>query len=252
MKLGLIGKPLSHSFSPSYFAEKFQAEKLNQYSYTAFELESIKELPKLLQHPDIKGLNVTAPFKKEVIPYTHELRGAAKQLGAVNTLALENNQWVGYNTDVIGFEKSLLPLLNKDQEIKALVLGTGGSSQAVQWVLKKLHLPFQLVSRSVKKEQLSYADLTPDFLEKHKLIINTTPLGTWPKIEESPVQSLEGISDAHLCYDLIYNPEKTRFLELAQERGAQIKNGLEMLQIQAEESFAIWNASKDQSFSNSQ
>lgn len=238
---GLIGYPLAHSFSPGYFAEKFQRENIDA-EYTAFPLPAIEDFPRLLSmRPGIRGLNVTIPYKQAVIPYLADTDEVAKAIGAVNCIDIRSGIAKGYNTDVLGFEQSLVPLL-QPQHTHALVLGTGGASLAVCYVLKKLGISFQNVSRNKKPGVLSYNDLTEEIIFMHPLIINTTPLGMQPHTDECPALPYNAISSNHLLYDLIYNPAETRFLSLGKAQGAAIKNGLEMLHLQAEASWHIWNS----------
>lgn len=239
---GLIGKSLSHSFSPGYFKNKFEKEVIEKCTYRAFELESIEQLPKLIKdEKSISGLNVTIPYKESIIPFLDELSEKAKIIGAVNTIQLIDGKTIGHNTDVTGFEKSLQPLLKK-HHTHALILGTGGAAKAVEFVMKKLNIEFKYVSRSKTDNALSYKDLTKEILDEHTLIINTTPLGMYPDVDAFPDIPFEYIGKNHLVYDLIYNPAETRLMALAKEKGATVKNGLEMLEIQAEESWKIWNS----------
>ncbi|MFT4644956.1 MAG: shikimate dehydrogenase [Planctomycetota bacterium] len=236
---GLIGKELKHSFSPAYFKNKFQKEGITNSDYQLFPLKSIDDFPALLkEHKNLKGLNVTIPYKQAIIPFLDEIDAAAKGINAVNTIRFVGDKLIGYNTDVLGFEKSLLPFLKKKHK-KALIFGTGGASNAVAFVLKKLNISFKLVSRS--KTKLSYADINEKRLKKYRLLINTTPLGTFPNIEECVAIDYKGFSKKHLAYDLVYNPLESTFLRKAKELGAKTKNGLEMLNIQAEEAWKIWN-----------
>ena len=238
---GLIGYPLSHSFSKKYFTEKFIAEGINDCSYGLFPIHDINELNGLIKnHPTLKGLNITVPYKQQVLGYLSH-SNIPEALRACNCIKIEKDKLTGYNTDVTGFEKSIFPLL-KNHHNKALILGNGGAAAAVQFVLKKLNIDFKTVSRKVHAgSMLTYDDLTTEILSRHKLIINTTPLGTFPFTNECPVIPYNGISQQHLLYDLIYNPVKTKFLSEGEKRGAQIFNGYTMLVIQAEESWKIWN-----------
>lgn len=237
---GLIGYPLEHSFSPRYFAEKFKRENINA-RYEAFPLANIEELKGLFTlHKNLKGLNVTIPYKAEVMQQLDEINADAQLVGAVNCIDLTNGKKTGYNTDIIGFTKSLVPLLKK-QHTDALVLGSGGSSKAIVFVLNKLGINHKIGSRQNADGAIAYEDITEDIIAAHKLIINTTPLGMYPMVEECADISYSAISDEHLLYDLIYNPEQTMFLQKGALQGAQIKNGLEMLELQAEASWDIWN-----------
>jgi shikimate dehydrogenase len=237
---GLIGFPLSHSFSKSYFENKFRTENIPGCVYNNFEISDIRELPDLLREPGISGLNITSPYKKQVIPYLDSIDDKALAIGAANCIKRINNKWKGFNTDITGFEKSLIPLLHK-QHSKALVLGTGGAANAVSFVLDKLNIPVTKVSRIDQEGTLSFYDLDKNIIESHPLIINTTPLGSFPEINEAPDIPYQFLTESHLCYDLIYNPDLSLFLKNALQKGAMIKNGYEMLVIQAEESWRIWN-----------
>lgn len=257
-KYGIIGYPLSHSFSVGYFTEKFEKERLSDCEYVAFPIELISEFPEILKNnPDLCGLNVTHPHKIGVIYYLDKLDEAAKEIDAVNCIKVVNSHPVadffsgelsstqvrleGYNTDAYGFEHSLKPLLHKRHQ-KALILGNGGASRAVAYVLKKLHIDFQIVCRRARNKQLAFEDINSEILKEHLLIVNTTPLGTFPNVTECPNIPYEFLSDKHLVYDLVYNPAETEFLKRAKKQGATIKNGLEMLHIQAEKAWEIWNS----------
>ena len=238
--LGLIGFPLSHSFSKKYFSEKFEQEKIAGWQYELFPLETIGKLPDLLaENPSIVGLNVTIPYKEAVIPYMDEVDESAA-FGAVNTIKIENGKLCGFNTDVYGFEKSLKPLL-KTHHTEALVLGTGGAAKAVASVLERLGIAHMYVSRTPHEAQFSYKNIDKNILEKHTLIVNTTPLGMYPKVDFCPDLPYECLTDKHLLYDLVYNPDVTTFLKNGKKQGADIKNGLEMLYLQAERAWDIWN-----------
>lgn len=236
---GIIGYPLAHSFSPAYFKKKFVEHHIDAV-YEAFTLEHIDEFPTLLlKYPDISGLNVTIPHKEAVIEYLDELDSVAAEIGAVNCIVFKNGKKKGYNTDIIGFERSLIPLL-QPQHTHALILGTGGSSKAVAYVLKQLGIMYQFVSRTKQGDCLTYEELTTGVIEQNKLIINTTSQGMYPNVDSAPALPYEAITSQHLLYDLIYNPEETVFLLKGIERGAATKNGFEMLQLQAEASWDIW------------
>lgn len=238
---GLIGFPLGHSFSKKYFTRKFEEDSLTDCRYELFPLSSINELPALLEaHPALEGLNITIPYKKEVLSF---LTASAIPAGldACNCIKIKNGQLTGFNTDVMGFEQSLQPLLNKDHQ-RALVLGNGGAAESIMFVLKKKGIPFEVVSRKLHGvSTITYNDLSPELIRSHQLIINTTPVGTFPDTGHCPDIPYEGITAQHLLYDLVYNPPLTLFLQKGKERGAQIKNGEEMLVIQAVESWNIWN-----------
>ncbi len=243
-RLGLIGYPLEHSFSPGYFADKFRHANITGYTYEAFPLERISDLPALLQrYPDLVGLNVTIPYKKEVLTYLNAMDESVWEIGAVNTIKISRQQGAfflhGYNTDVQGFYQSLKPIL-KPYHRNALVLGSGGAAMAVGYALGMLDIPYTIVSRQSGTDKIGYSDLHLGLMKEFAIIINTTPLGMYPNMDEVPPIPMKGLGPGHLVYDLVYNPEKTKFLEEAEQRGAQIKNGLEMLHIQAEEAWKIW------------
>ena len=240
-QFGLIGYPLSHSFSKGYFSEKFQKESILNCQYDIFPLEKIEDFVELCaQHKNIVGLNVTIPYKEKIIPFLDELDDEAKAIGAVNTIKFTNGKMIGYNTDCFGFEMSLKPLL-KAHHSSALILGTGGASKAVEYVLKKLGISFQYVSRTKSSTSISYNDLNSFIIQHSTLIINSTPIGMYPNVDIAPNIPYDAITNQHLLYDLIYNPEETQFLTEGKIRGAQTKNGLEMLYLQAERSWEIWN-----------
>lgn len=241
-KLGLIGKDIEYSFSKQYFTEKFKKAGIEDWSYELYSLQHIDQLPELLKsEPDLVGLNVTIPFKREVLRYIHEIEDTACQIGAVNTLIIDANKQIkGANTDIIGFKQSLndfLPSIRSS--LKALVLGTGGASQAITFVLNELDIPYKMVSRS-KAKGMTYTELNEDILADYRLIINTTPLGTFPMVEESVDIPFEYLGEKHFLYDLVYNPQKSLFLQRGESQGARIKNGLSMLEIQAEAAWDIW------------
>ncbi|MRI01590.1 shikimate dehydrogenase [Kriegella sp. EG-1] len=241
-RFGLIGKNISYSFSRGYFAEKFENLNLEDYSYENFDLQSIDEFEKLIkENKAVKGFNVTIPYKQAILPYLNKIDEIALQIGAVNTIKVEKNNLIGYNTDVIGFKKSIYPHL-KEHHKSALILGTGGASKAVAYVFKSLAIDYKFVSRRPKKNQLSYDDLDKDKMLAHTVIVNCTPLGTYPETKKRPNILYDFISDKHLLYDLIYNPAKTSFLKAGEANGATIVNGLRMLELQAEASWDIWNA----------
>ena len=243
---GLIGFPLSHSFSKKYFTEKFDRENIPDARYDLYPIASVDELPGLLkQHPDLLGLNVTIPHKLNVMAFLDRIDEGAQKAGAVNCIRISNKNshqlLEGFNTDVYGFEASLQPLL-KPWHRQALVLGDGGAAKAVKSVLTKLGITYKCVTRKETPGNWLFSELKPDQIADHLLIINTTPLGTYPKVEECPPIPYEAISSKHLLYDLIYNPEQTLFLQKGAAAGAQTKNGYEMLLLQAEKSWEIWNA----------
>jgi len=240
---GLLGKNISYSFSRGYFTEKFEKLKLNKYKYLNFDIQQIKDFPSIIgEEKNLRGINVTIPYKEEIIPFLDKLDETAKNIGAVNTIKFtKRGNLKGYNSDVVGFENSIKPLL-KSHHKKALILGTGGASKAIAFALNKNSIKFKFVSRNPEgKKEISYDSLSEETLLKYTVIINCTPLGTFPKIEKCPDIPYQFITDAHLLYDLIYNPEVSTFLSKGKEKGAIIKNGFEMLQLQAEESWRIWN-----------
>ena len=241
---GLIGFPLGHSFSAKYFAEKFASQNIDA-EYRNFAIESIKNLPEILKNnSNLKGLNVTIPYKQQVMPFLDDIDEAAKRIGAVNVICVsrKGNQTklTGHNADVIDFTESLRPLL-KPQHTKALVLGTGGASKAVIDGLQQLGILTQYVSRTRREGIIAYDDVTPEMLEEYKLVVNCTPLGMFPKVDDAPDIPYNSLGPEHLLYDLVYNPKETLFLQKGREQGATTKNGLEMLHLQAEASWNFWN-----------
>lgn len=243
---GLIGYPLSHSFSKKYFTEKFEKEGLTDCQYELFPIESIEEFPAILQeNPDLEGINVTIPYKKKVLTYLDSKENIPAELDACNCIQIKEGKLIGYNADWVGFEKSLSPLL-QTHHTKALILGNGGATAAVVYALKKLGIEPAIVSRNIHKgSSFTYNDIDKNVIEENTVIINTTPLGLYPTIDACPDIPYQFISDKHLLYDLVYNPAKTLFLQKGEERGAAIKNGEEMLVLQAEESWRIWNHVSD-------
>lgn len=238
VRFGLIGHPLGHSFSKTYFSEKFDREGIDA-CYENFNLDNLEALRALLrQHPDLCGFNVTIPYKEAILPYLDLLDPVAAEIGAVNTVkVMTDGRLKGYNTDVIGIEASLQDVLAK----KNLVLGTGGASKAVQYVLRMHGLPYHLVSRSSERGSFTYDQLTLEIIQEHRLIINATPVGMAPFVDEAPMIPYEALTPEHVLFDLIYNPEETLFLKHGRENGAQTVNGLEMLHAQADASWEIWN-----------
>jgi shikimate dehydrogenase len=238
---GLIGYPLSHSFSQQFFTEKFEKEGIKDCMYLNFPIVSIEELRSVIkENPGIEGINVTIPYKEQVIPFLDEISETVKVIGACNCIKIKQGKLTGYNTDVTGFETSFVKEL-KPHHKQALVLGTGGASKAVQFVLAKLAIPFKVVSRNAKKDEISYDTITSDNIGDYPVIINTTPLGMQPVVELSPSLPYSAMGNKHYLFDLIYNPAKTVFLASGEKYGAVIKNGYEMLVNQAEESWKIWN-----------
>ncbi|MEM9671462.1 MAG: shikimate dehydrogenase family protein [Cyclobacteriaceae bacterium] len=238
---GLIGYPLSHSFSKRYFSEKFQRENISDSRYELFEIQSIDNLPEVLKQPNLRGLNVTIPYKQQVMQYVDELDPIAERIGAVNTVRIRGSRKSGFNSDYYGFRNSLLPWLDEASISRALILGTGGASLAVVCVFQDLDIDYTYVSRKTSEKAISYSDLKKEDLSSYPLIINTTPLGMSPNINTFPDLDYQQLTSDHFCYDLVYNPEETAFMKLARERGAQVKNGLEMLHLQAEKSWEFWN-----------
>ena len=239
---GLIGYPLSHSFSKKYFTEKFEKEEITECCYDLFPIKTIDELLLLIRNnPELEGLNITIPYKKQVLSFL-DASNIPDGLDACNCINITDGKLVGYNTDVTGFEKSLKPLL-KSYHKKALVLGNGGATAAVIFVLEKLGITFEIVSRKLHDGAvLTYKNINKKVMADNTLIINTTPLGMYPDTATCPDIPYESISNKHLLYDLVYNPDKTLFLQKGEEKGATIKNGEEMLILQAEESWRIWNS----------
>lgn len=239
---GLIGFPLTHSFSKNYFTDKFLREKISGCVYENFELKNIEEfLPIIKSHPSLKGLNVTIPYKELVIPFLDGLNETAKEIGAVNTIKIDDGKIIGFNTDAYGFIHSIIKIL-QPAHTSALILGTGGSSKAVAYGLMKMGIEFDYVSRNPDGKELRYNDLTKDVIQHYKILINTTPLGMYPEMDECPPINFDFITPSHLLFDLIYNPDETAFLRKGRENGATIKNGLEMLRLQADKSWEIWRS----------
>ena len=240
---GLIGECLSHSFSQKYFSKKFINEHIEDCQYQNFELKSLKdEIFRLKEMPGLCGLNVTIPYKTQIISFLDDVTGECRELNACNCIKIIDGKWIGYNTDIIGFEKSFIPHLQPHHN-KALIFGTGGASKAVAFVLEKLGIGFLYVSRN--KHYLStviqYDDISAEILRVHNIVINTTPVGMFPNVHDYPQLNYEYVSDQHYFFDLIYNPSKTLFLSKSEEKGAVIENGHKMLVIQAEESWKIWS-----------
>ena len=240
-RYGLIGYPLSHSFSQRYFTEKFEREGIAGATYANFSIPSIGELPAVLADPELRGLNVTIPYKQQVIPYLTASSPVVEAIGACNCIKIEGGARTGYNTDVVGFERSLVKKLG-DHHQQALVLGTGGASKAVEWVLDQLGIAYRLVSRQPRPDtgDLGYDDLDAGLVACYTLIVNTTPVGMYPKVDDCPPLPYEALGPRHYLYDLIYNPDRTLFLQRGAARGAVVENGHEMLVLQAEESWRIW------------
>ncbi len=243
-KLGLLGKNISYSFSRNYFTEKFKNDGLtDNFCYDNFDIQSINEFHEVLKNnPNLIGMNVTIPYKQEVIAFLDEMSDNAKEIGAVNTIKISpEGKLIGHNTDYFGFTESLKPLL-KSSHKKALILGTGGAAKAIAYGLILLGIDFQYVSRKKTTTTVSYDDLSLGIFQEYQIIINCTPLGTFPNIENCPNIPYQYFTSNHIAYDLIYNPEQTTFLTRAQNQGAVIKNGYEMLVLQAERAWEIWNS----------
>lgn len=241
-RFGLIGKDIDYSFSRGYFSKKFENQNL-PFTYENFDLKSISEFPALIENNDnITGFNVTIPYKEQIIPYLNSLDKRARKIGAVNTISIDSKgQLKGHNTDCYGFKKSIKPLLKKRHK-NALILGTGGASKAIAYTLKKLKINFDYVSRTKSEgAKFSYESLTPADISEYKIIINCTPVGTFPDVNQCPNIPYEAITKKHLLYDLIYNPSVTKFLQEGKQRGATCCNGLQMLEWQAEKAWKIWN-----------
>jgi shikimate dehydrogenase len=239
-KFGLIGYPLSHSFSQKYFREKFKRENISDSVYELFPLTGIEQLPSLLENdPGLEGLNVTIPYKQSVIPFLHKLSDEANVIGAVNCIKITNGRLVGYNTDAYGFEVSLGKILTHQQQ-QAFILGTGGSSKAVAYVLKKLNIQFWFVSRTAKVDCISYSQIE-QCMQQSNLFVNTTPLGMYPDENATPQIPFNKLGPDDGVFDLIYNPAETLLLKKAKAQDAKTQNGLEMLELQAEKSWEIWN-----------
>lgn len=237
-KFGLIGYPLSHSFSPGYFADKFEKLGIADCQYDLYPLDEISKVRSLLDS-GMEGINVTIPYKEQVIPYLDRLSEAAAAIGAVNTIKIVNGESVGYNTDVYGFELSLKKACKGGLPKKALILGSGGASKAVKYVLAKNDVECLIVSRS--KGDIRYEDIDEKVMSEHQLVINTTPLGMYPNVDNCPDILYDSCGVNHVFYDLVYNPEKTLFLIKGAAKGAVVKNGLDMLELQAEKAWQIWN-----------
>jgi shikimate dehydrogenase len=241
-QFGLIGFPLSHSFSKGYFANYFLKENILDAQYENYPIQSIDFFTGLWNNnPSLQGLNVTIPYKKLVIPFLQHPSSVVQSIQACNCIKLHDGAFYGYNTDVIGFEQSLLPYLQPHHQ-KALIFGTGGAAAAVEWVLQKLGIAYQLVSRTASEGCIAYESLSPEIIEAHTLLIQTSPVGMYPNVDEAPNLPYEAISSKHHLYDLVYNPAETKFLALGAVQGATTQNGLEMLHLQADASWEIWNS----------
>ena len=240
-RFGLIGKKLGHSFSAKYFAEKFEREGLLECDYSLYELPEIECVMEFMLMPDLVGFNVTIPYKQQIIPYLDALDAQAREVGAVNCVKIERDgRRVGYNTDVDGIRLSLDKLLGEEKVFAALILGTGGASQAVQYVLRERGIDYKVVSREKGKADLTYDELTQDVMATHRLIINASPVGMYPACDNCPNIPYAMLSGSHYLFDLVYNPLTTRFMELGAEQGAATLSGIDMLYAQAESAWKIW------------
>ena len=239
---GLIGRNIDYSFSRKYFSEKFKKNNLNDCVYLNYDLKEINDFNKIInKNPSLKGLNVTIPYKKTIIPFLDELSDEAKAINAVNTIVFESSgRKIGHNTDYLGFNKALKEKCKSRPE-SALILGSGGASEAVKYVLNKIGCDFKIVSRHPDKNQIGYYQITKEIIKKTKLIINTTPVGTYPKINEAPNIPYKYLDSEHLLFDLIYNPRETEFLKRGKTNGCRITNGYKMLEYQAEKSWGLWS-----------
>lgn len=242
LKFGLVGRNISYSFSKGYFTRKFRQMELEGCSYENFDIQDISSFPGIItNNPQLRGLNVTIPYKQAVIPYLDALDREAEKIGAVNTIKIEQGGLTGYNTDIYGFREAIVPFLRPDHT-KALVLGTGGASKAVSYVLNSLGIKVGFVSRTGGNGVLEYTGVGREILEEYTVLVNATPLGTFPNVDDKPPLPYAYINSSHLLFDLIYNPIKTAFLRTGEAQGAQISNGLRMLELQAEKSWEIWNS----------
>ena len=239
---GLIGRNIDYSFSRKYFSEKFKKNNLNDCVYINYDLKEINDFNKIInKNPSLKGLNVTIPYKKTIIPFLDELSDEAKAINAVNTIVFESSgRKIGHNTDYLGFNKALKEKCKSRPE-NALILGSGGASEAVKYVLNKIGCDFKIVSRHPDKNQIGYYQITKEIIKKTNLIINTTPVGTYPKINEAPNIPYKYLDSEHLLFDLIYNPRETEFLKRGKTNGCRITNGYKMLEYQAEKSWGLWS-----------
>lgn len=239
-KYGLVGKSIQYSFSPKYFASKFEKENLNNFSYELFDLENLTNIKSLMIEKDIKGFNVTTPYKTDIIPFLDELDETAKAIEAVNCVKIENEKFIGYNTDAFGFGQMIKPFLEQKHE-RAFILGKGGASQAIAYVLENLGIQCFFVRREAElPNELEYNQLNDFMLNQIQVIVNCTPIGTFPNVNERPDLPYKGINENHFLIDLVYNPKESAFLKAGKENGAMILNGYDMLVWQAEKSWDIW------------
>jgi shikimate dehydrogenase len=243
---GIIGCPLIHSLSKKYFTEKFEKEKIDA-EYLNFEISDISQFIGIIQkYPTLKGLNVTIPYKEKIIPFLDDLDPATREISAVNVIKVSRNngktKLTGYNSDIIGFRDSIKPLINPLIHKKALILGTGGASKAVREGLENMGIKWTYISRTPQKGQLSYKDINLKILDEYTIIVNASPLGTYPDVDKAPDIPYNLLTDRHLLYDLVYNPAETKFLKLGKENGTKVKNGAEMFELQAQAAWKIWNS----------
>ena len=241
-RFGLLGRNINYSFSKGYFTDKFNCENFEGCTYENFDIQEIDAFADIIKNtPDLKGLNVTIPYKEAVIPFLDKLSKKAAQIGAVNTIKItKKGKLKGYNTDYYGFKKSLEPLLQSHHK-KALILGTGGASKGVAYALDELNIPYTFVSREAKENAIDYDRINATTFDNFQIIINSTPVGTSPNTESFPLIPYDYFTRNHIAFDLIYNPAETQFLKKAKEQGAEIKNGLDMLIFQAEKAWKLWN-----------
>lgn len=242
-KLGLLGKNISYSFSRSYFKKKFEDEQIENTSYENFDIENIDLFPSIIENTeDLKGLNVTIPYKQQVMPFLDKINKKAKAIGAVNTIRItKKGKLIGYNTDCYGFKNSIKPAIQKHHK-KALILGTGGASKAIAFSLEEMGISYDYVSRQLSEGiKFSYDTLTEDALKDYQIVVNCTPLGTFPDVDNAPNIPYKGLNENYILFDLIYNPEETKFLKQGREKGATTLNGLNMLRLQAEKAWSIWD-----------
>jgi len=238
---GLIGRKLEHSFSESYFLEKFKSEGISDVQYSLFELEKVSDVLSLTALQKLEGFNVTIPYKEEILPLLDELSPEAREIQAVNTVRVVNGKLIGYNTDTVGFKKSLAAVFKPHHE-RALILGTGGASKAIAFTLEQLGVEFKMISRTPAEDELGYHELNKYVLKHFPLIINTTPLGTFPEVDKCPDIPYEHLTSKNFLYDVVYNPEQSLFLRKGKLKGAATLNGYRMLVLQAEKSWEIWNS----------
>ncbi len=241
-KFGLIGKTLGHSFSQKYYTEKFKREGIDDATFSHFELETIEQVKTLIeQEPTLCGFNVTIPYKEQIIPYLDAIDIEAERIGAVNCVRVNNGKLTGYNTDIVGLSNSINKLLNGAQIERAIILGTGGASKTVQYLLGQMGVEFELVSRDPLKSTITYSTISAEDITRAQLIVNATPLGTFPDVESAPSIPYAFVSPSHYLFDLVYNPPLTQFLSYGEQRGAHTLNGEDMLIDQAEKGWEIWN-----------